>query len=65
MSRNAFLQKNLHVWEKMPIEGAIHLRSHSIPLKVSIKSITNMQWSGMLKVLLTCYVLNVQIHFYL
>ena len=27
-----FCKKNPHVWEKMPIEGAIHLRSHSIPL---------------------------------
>ena len=27
-----FRKKNPHVWEKMPIEGAIHLRSHSIPL---------------------------------
>ena len=22
---------NQHVWEKIPIEGAIHLQSHSIP----------------------------------
>ena len=28
-----FCKKNLHVWEKMPIEGAIHLRSHNIPLR--------------------------------
>ena len=27
-----FCKKNPHVWKKMPIEGAIHLRSHSIPL---------------------------------
>ena len=26
--------KNQHVWEKMPIEGAIHLQSHSIPLSL-------------------------------
>ena len=29
MSRNAYsVKKNPHVWEKMQIEGAIHLRSH-------------------------------------
>ena len=27
-----FCKTNLHVWEKIQIEGAIHLRSHSIPL---------------------------------
>ena len=32
MSRNALLFQNPHVWEQMPIDGAIHLRSHSIPL---------------------------------
>ena len=37
MIRNAFLYKNQHVWEKLPIEGAIHLRSHSIPLNATIK----------------------------
>ena len=25
-------RKNPHAWEKMPIEGVIYLRSHSIPL---------------------------------
>ena len=24
------------MWEKMPIEGAIHLRSHSIPLLIIV-----------------------------
>ena len=33
MSRNAFLYKKPHVWEKMLIEGAIYLQSHSIPLR--------------------------------
>ena len=27
-----FCNKNQHVWGKIPIEGAIHLRSHNIPL---------------------------------
>ena len=39
MSRNAFLLTNPHVWEKMPIEGAIHLRSHNIPSSISIVDI--------------------------
>ena len=36
-----FCKKNQHVWEKMPIEGAIHLRSHNIPLtlRMSISQI--------------------------
>ena len=36
MSRNdAFLyKKTLHVWEKMPIEGAIHLRSLNRPFNI-------------------------------
>ena len=29
-------KRNPHVWEKMPIEGAIHLRSHNIPLTIKI-----------------------------
>ena len=31
-----FCKINLHVWEKIPIEGAIHLRSHSIPLMICL-----------------------------
>ena len=29
-----FCKQNPRVWEKMPIEGAIHLQSHSIPLTI-------------------------------
>ena len=37
----SFMIKNPHVWDKMPIECAIHLhvRSHSIPLTLSTRSL--------------------------